>query len=92
MYYPKPSGWTHVVLNYFRSNDEGLSLFYDGIEMTRGSSDPHFTNVTHNNRIVVGRRYTDFDLSYASIQIDELRFFNQNLTLEEISLLYYLDK
>ena len=33
-----------------------------------------------DGRIIIGRRYTDNDGAYGSIEIDELRFFNRTLT------------
>ena len=88
-----PTGWTHVVLNYLGPNTgEGVRLFYDAIEVKGHSVFIFYLNPPDHNRIVVGRMYTDENERYTSIQIDELRFFNQNLTLEEIGLLYYQDK
>ena len=41
-----------------------------------------------DGRIVVGRRYTDRDQQYSSVQVDELIFFNKALTTTDIALLY----
>ena len=40
-----------------------------------------------DGRIVVGRYYTNQDRYYASVQVDELLFFNQTLTAAEIEAL-----
>ena len=37
-----------------------------------------------DGRIIIGRRYTDNDGAYGSIEIDELRFFNRTLTEAQI--------
>ena len=93
MNHATPIGWIHVVFNYLGPDPgEGILLFYNGIEIKRSYSSAPYTTLPNDNRIVVGRMYIDSDEGYASIQIDELRFFNQILTVEEIGLLYYLDK
>ena len=40
-----------------------------------------------NGRIVVGKYYTNDDKWFASVQVDDLIFFNQSLTLQEIGIL-----
>ena len=42
-----------------------------------------------DGRIVVGRSYTKRDRDYASVQVDELVFFNQYLDIERVRKLYY---
>ena len=41
-----------------------------------------------DGRIVVGRAYTDRDLLHASVQVDELTFFNKALSSTEIAAMY----
>ena len=41
-----------------------------------------------DGRIVVGRCYTDDNGEYASVQVDELIFFNQPLSTVEIQAIY----
>ena len=36
---------------------------------------------------MVGRRFSDFDGNYGSVQMDELHMFNSTLTAEDISQL-----
>ena len=42
-----------------------------------------------DGRIVVGRWYTDREWAYASVQVDELLFFNRDLSTEEIKMIYH---
>ena len=84
-YAPRLSGWTHVVLNYIQPNNtEGIKIFYKGAKMGGDFSKWNVSLPSGDSRIVVGRRRTDRDNGYASVQIDELTFFNQYLSIEEI--------
>ena len=77
------------MLNYHGPNDEeGIRLFYDGTEVKNDlvvgvGSQP----AQGDGRVVVGRHYTDSDVEYMSLMIDELRYFNQFLREDEINLL-----
>ena len=78
--------WTHVLLNYQEPNDP-INVYYGGIEasITKGFTAYPFS--AGDGRIVLGRRYTGNDEEYASVQVDELTFFNQALTPDQISTL-----
>ena len=41
-----------------------------------------------DGRIVVGKRYTDKDQDYASVQVDELIYFNASLISDEVQSIY----
>ena len=59
-------------------------MFYNGAEEKRGtikSSSPFPTGVS---RIVIGRYFTNEDKEYSTVHIDELIYFNNSLTNEEI--------
>ena len=68
------------------NNSEGISMFYDG---TRVASDTTklWSFSAGDGRIVVGRINTDKDNRYSSAEIDELIYFNNSLSTEEIALL-----
>ena len=89
MFHSKPSGWTHVVLNYIGPNDgEGIRGYVNGVEV---ASDTTKTNASHSagdGRIVVGRFKTDTDLSYASVHVDELIYFEASLTNDDVQSIY----
>ena len=86
-----PTGWTHVVLNYIGANDEddGIVIFIDGEKVGSETDKILFSESlpTGDGRIVVGRKHTDGNWGYASVQVDELIFFNQSLTREKVPLL-----
>ena len=89
VYPPRPTGWTHVVLNYIGPNNgEGITVFYDGVKVASDTNKPGGFSAAGDGRIVVGRITTTKDSSYASVQIDELLFFNQALSNDNINLLY----
>ena len=86
---PIPIGWTHIVLNYIGSNDgEGIRISYDGQEVANGTTMDEGSYPAGGSRIVVGRSFIDEDRLYASMEIDELIFFNKALSTNDIKLLY----
>ena len=83
-----PSGWTHFIINYIGSEDgEGIRIYYDGVRRENDTSMNLNSFNTGDGRIVIGRVYTDIDDRYASVQLDELIFFNIKLSDSEISIL-----
>ena len=62
-------------------------MFLDGQEVVTDTMKEVGTYSSGDGRIVVGRRYTDQNREYASVQVDELIFFNQNITQQEINVL-----
>ena len=79
------SGWTHVVLNYLGPEDgQGIVGYFNGVQGTfdRYKSGQSFS--TGDGRVVVGRYETDRDRYYAGVDLDELLFFNQKLSIQEI--------
>ena len=84
-----PNGWTHIVLNYIGPNDgEGIQIYYNGAEVANDTTKSDGTYSAGDGRIIVGRRYIDEDRRYASMEIDELIFFNEALSTSDIKLLY----
>ena len=87
--HPTPTGWTHVVLNYIGPNNgEGIIGYFDGIEVKTDTSKYGGPFKVGDGRIVVGRRYTDRDAKYASVQVDELIYFNATLTSDNVQSIY----
>ena len=83
--HPRPSGWTYVVLNYIGPNSgEGIRIYMDGSEVGSDTSKRVWSGSTGDGRVVIGRYYTDQDKEYSSVHIDELIYFNNSLTNEEI--------
>ena len=80
-----PTGWTHIVLNYIGpNNEEGIRIYENGIQT--GSDDTQSAHAYQpgEGRVVIGRQYTDVDAAYASVDIDELLFFNETLSDQDI--------
>ena len=88
--YPdKPSRWTHVVLNYFGPDDgQGITIHYNGAQVGSDTRQRIGTALPGDGRIVVGRRFTGRNRAYASIEVDELIFFNKFLGTTDIAALY----
>ena len=84
----KPTGWTHVVLNWDVAN--GFDFYYNVVEQSGGPPIPNSDGprVDTDGRVVVGRTFTDIDTAYSSIMMDELLFFNYKLNSEQIQMLY----
>ena len=84
--HPRPEGWTHIVLNYLGPNNgEGIRMFFDGTQVASDTTkDWEFS--AGDGRIVVGRINTDKENKYSSAEIDELIYFNNSLSTEEIAL------
>ena len=62
-------------------------MFFNGEEVASDTTKYATPRSAGDTRIVVGRRYTDWDRDYASITIDELIFFNRFLKVDEIETL-----
>ena len=77
--------WTHVVLHYIGTEDvQGNKIYIDGVD-----TESYFTlnDASHeegDGRTVVGRYFTNVDDHYASVDIDELLFFNGALNDDQI--------
>ena len=88
---PHAYEWIHAVLNFIGTNDEEVIRIYNnGVQVTNEEiGQTNRTQSTSDGRIVIGRLYTneDEDSDYASVQVDELLFFNQTLTEPEIAML-----
>ena len=74
------------MLNYI-GPDDGQGIRVYGMEVV-GSTIRDVSRSAGDGRIVVGRGRTDEDSFYASMQIDELIFFNKALSTNDINLLY----
>ena len=66
---------------------EGIWIYYNGAEVANGTTKHPRSYSAGDGRIVVGRSYTDEDKWHASMQIDELIFFNKAFSTTDIKLL-----
>ena len=88
-YSPHPKEWFHLVLNYIGPNDgEGIRLYLDAVEVSNDTSKSLESRSAGDGRIVVGRLSTNSNGNYASVQVDELIYFNRALTTAEVQLIY----
>ena len=83
--------WVHEVINYVGPNNgDDFSIYHNGNFLFNLTSLVDPTTKPFNpsdGRIVIGRIRTDLNIRYASVQVDELLFFNQSLTEQEIMML-----
>ena len=83
--------WIHLVLNFIGPNSgEGIQAFSDGILRERHQSGAEGTHTVSDGQMVIGRRYPNRSQDYAHVEVDELIFFNQALSAEEVRDLYNL--
>ena len=89
-YHTKQIGWTHIVLNYIGPNDgEGIRFYKDGAEVASVAIKSGGPYSAGDGRIVVGRVYTEVNGNFASVQFDELIYFNAALTDADVQSIYY---
>ena len=83
------SRWLHFVLNFIGPNDgEGIRIYLDGEMVQSVTAAGGFRIPPRHSRIIIGRSTIDSYFGrYASLQMDELLFFNQALSEEEIAML-----
>ena len=85
----RPTGWTHIVLNYIGPQiSEGIRIYVNGTEVKSDTTKTSGSLRAGDGRIVVGRHYTDRDGYYASVQVDELIYFDAALTTDNILSIY----
>ena len=78
--------WTHIVLNYNGpDNGEGAEVYFNAVHNGRDDSKVSKTFSPGDGRVVVGRQRTDGDERYASVDVDELLFFNYKLSNLQIT-------
>ena len=83
------------MVSFIGPNDgQGLRIYYDGVEARnsrpdRSPSRKSNSTIQRNSErgIVIGRFNYKIDQLYASVQVDEMFFFNQALTETEITSL-----
>ena len=80
-----PSSWFHLVLNYAPG---GFSLYVNGVlaltDITKYLRNTKFGD----GRIVLGRAYSEVNNYYTSMEVDQVEFYNEWLTPQEIVILY----
>ena len=84
-----PVEWHHLVFNYIGTNGaQGMAIYHDGQEVVTNTNGHLFPTSTGPGEVVIGRYLTSWDGGYSSVLVDEMLFFNRELNLEEIRILY----
>ena len=73
--------------NYLGTND-GVTLIYNGVEVSRSQTKTVVTRSVGDGRIVVGRYKTNANTNYVTMHIDELMFFDQSLSSSLVQAIY----
>ena len=83
-----PSGWFHLVLVFHGpEHGQGFTIHRNGNHWRAGSAiDTNDYGNTSGNTII-GRLYSDRDNNYSNMMVDELTFWNRQLTEQEVDAL-----
>ena len=79
--------WLHVAIVYRGPNDgEGLTVYHDGVYMGNDTTKWSY-NCTGTGTVKIGRRYDEPGYAYyGSAYVDELLFFNYQLSPSQINM------
>ena len=84
----KPDGWFHLIMNFIgQDNGQGVRIYYDGELKATETSKYGSKYNPGDGRIVIGRYYSNSNVLYNSVQMDDLLFLNHSLDNTEIDLL-----
>ena len=67
---------------------QGVQAFRDGTLRQASPGGSEGDETTGDGQVVIGRKYVNKNQDYSHVEVDELIFFNQALTEEEVSQLY----
>ena len=84
-----PKSWTYITLN-FNVKQQALWIYQDGVHVRTYSTKREFSGIhPGDGRIVVGKVISNISrqFGFASVEVDELSFFNRVLTEAEIKIL-----
>ena len=80
-----PTGWTHITLNYIGPNNgQGIQIYHNGVQIGNDATKSGGTLSSGDGRVAVGRWRAFDDDWYGRVDVDEVLFFNQKLTAQEI--------
>ena len=84
--------WFHAVLNYLGKDVDmgGFNVYHNNKLVGPRTNYYPKESSSGNSQVVLGRQFTDDDNSYTSVQVDELMFFNRNLSASDIEAFYNL--
>ena len=82
------TGWVHGVMVY-HGVEQGITVYQDGRKIGTGTDKRHAgAKPRGNGQVGVGLRNHGYRDRYASVSVDEIKFYNQQLTEKEISDMY----
>ena len=68
-------------MNFIRpDNGQGIQIYHGGELAGRGDTKSGLKHSPGDGRVVLGRVFTDSNSYYASVDVDEILFFNKALT------------
>ena len=76
----KPSGWVLVFFSFAGPDEgEGIQIYHNTLLVGNDTIKTALSKTDGKRKIVIGRSFTEVDSinSYASVQVDELLFFNK---------------
>lgn len=81
--------WHHIVLSFVkgREDKDEIQIYNNAEKVATDKTKASGTNSKGNGRIIIGRHFSGLDGKYASVEMDELLFFNQALRETEITIL-----
>ena len=69
------------MLNYIGPNNgQGIRFYFDGVEVANGTSKDSATIFAGDGRVILGKQGITAEGTYASVDVDELLFFNETLS------------
>ena len=80
-----PVGWFHYTVTY--SSDDDLKVYVNGQDPWAILHSGSNGKGPSDGRLVLGRYFTDVDSNYASVEVDELIFWNTVIPEAEIQYL-----
>ena len=84
--------WIHLVLNFIGPmREQGIEVFRDGALITNPQSYVQFQRSRGEGKLILGRWYVNMDSGYATIDVDEVVFFNRKLMAQEVVSIYNKD-
>ena len=81
-----PDGWFHVTW-VFHGPSQGFTVYHTDGEHSDKELMPHTGYQNSSGTVAIGRRLTKSDKDYGSVTVDELMFWNRELSKEEAQML-----
>ena len=83
-----PSGWFHLALVFHGPEDgEGITMHRNEDHWTSRSLQDSNGFKNTSGTVIIGRLYSDRDSNYGNVMVDELTFWNRQLTEQEVDAL-----